>query len=91
MVIDLSRIGEADFSEVLCGEVTNACERGDELIINFSGKKNLKFEEIRTLVTQGILCRIKGISLRMINIPEAIRGQLTMIGINCRNDEVIIN
>jgi anti-anti-sigma regulatory factor len=91
MIIDLNRIPGEDFTEVLREEVSNAIETGDELVIDFSGMKKLAFEEIRTLVTQGVKCRIKGVSLRMINIPEAIRGQFVMIGIQCREDEVIIN
>ncbi len=91
MIINLDRIPGESFSEVLSCGVTDAISTGDELVINFTGKKKLEFEEIKTLVSQGIMCRIKGISLRMINIPETIRGQLVMIGIQCRNDEVIIN
>ncbi len=91
MIIDYNRISGNDFNEIFHCEMENAINSGEELIINLKGWNILQFEEIRALVLQGLKCRIKGVSLKMINVSEAIRGQLIMIGIHCRDDEVIIN
>lgn len=90
MIINLSKISEEDFFKILRNEVTDAIETGDEVVLNFLDMKILTFEKIRSLVLQEIMCQIKGKSLRMINIPDIIKKQLIMIGIQCWNDEVII-
>ncbi len=91
MIIDYDRISGSDLNEIFHSEMENAVKYGEELIINLKGWNILQFEEIRALVLQGLKCRIKGVNLKMINVSEAIRGQLIMIGIHSRDDEVVIN